>query len=80
MKNSNICFICNNSIVKLPNNHYYKCKNCGHEIIDSIFEQKFIINEPLNLDDIATLNLLDKYKNYILTKYFRINIFCDKSS
>ncbi|MBI4680583.1 MAG: class I SAM-dependent methyltransferase [Nitrospirae bacterium] len=60
------CFICNGNVFIVSSKHYLKCINCGHEIIEDMETQSFIINEALSEKSITKLNLLDKFKQNVL--------------
>lgn len=72
-RNKDICFICGGAVNKISRNHYFKCRNCGHEKIDNDHEQKCIINDVLDIDDVRNINFLDKFKNRILQMFKQSN-------
>ena len=62
------CFICDSN-KRVERDDYFVCNSCGHEELIDWTKQSFIINDPLNKEDILKLTSLDNFKLSIIKKF-----------
>lgn len=61
------CFVCGCQDL-ISSKSYFKCTNCGHEVIGTQESQAFIINDVLSKEMVERLDALDRFKRQMLNK------------
>jgi len=66
------CIICGGT--GLTRTHdYLRCPNCAHQVLAAPVGQTFIVNDPLDLSEVARANALDRFKNAMLRRWMAGN-------
>ncbi len=63
------CFICGSDSIRQSTVDYFRCNNCGHEILFAKAKQGFIINDHLCKNEVARVTGLDRFKSKILSRF-----------
>ncbi len=63
------CFICQGGEFAPVTAAYRQCRRCGHETLATAAPQTFMLNDPLNADDVKRTTALDRFQDAVLDRF-----------
>jgi 2-polyprenyl-3-methyl-5-hydroxy-6-metoxy-1,4-benzoquinol methylase len=65
------CFVCGRNQFCDETGEYRRCGVCGHELIRTTPNQQYMLNDPLDRENVKRLGALDRFKQRVLQRYCR---------
>ena len=71
------CFVCGGNEFDAITAAYRHCRKCGHELLKTARAQGYMVNDPLDREDVIKVGMLDRFKKNVLHRFCEeINRFC----